>query len=301
MEEDATARGKALREANERIALLEKNIKELQRLLELKNLALAEMQKRAEGIQTGPRELSADPEAIQRRLQPDHIAEGESETSPSLSSISAQANSPEETPATQTAGSEPVELAKPARSVNMTHEAGLSNAKANTRGKVSFFDDLMANFEYLGGALVLLLTGIVGVSMVRGSRSSSVFDFQDDNRAGAPAHQPQESADRSAVRSEANAAGSTDVPELAPDVKPDLPSISLTMADAPLGATAKPQLAEPEPERGAHWYEIVTKLDLARAYQEMGDKESARQILQEVVQEGNERQRKHASAVLKTL
>ena len=77
------------------------------------------MQKRAEGIQTGPRELSADPEAIQRRLQPDHIAEGESETSPQLSSISAQANSPEETPARKRRGSEPVELAKPARSVNI--------------------------------------------------------------------------------------------------------------------------------------------------------------------------------------
>ena len=301
MEEDAIARDRALLEANERIALLEKNIKELQGLLELKNLALAEMQKRAESIQTGPRDLLADPEAIQHRLQPDHIAEGGSEPLPQLSSINAQANSPEETPAAQTARSEPVELAKPARSVNTTHEAGLSNAKASTRGKVSFFDDLMANFEYLGGALVLLLTGIVGVSMVRGSRSSSIFDFEDDGRAGVPAHQPQESADSSVVRSEANAVGNTDVPALAPDVKTDLLSVSLTTVEARLGTTAKPQLAEPEPERDAHWYEIVTKLDLARAYQEMGDKESARQILQEVVQEGNERQREHASAVLKTL
>ena len=99
MEEDAIAKGRALREANERIALLEKNIKELQGLLELKNLALAEMQKRAESIQTGPRDLLADPEAIQHRLQPDHIAEGGSEPLPQLSSINAQANSPEETPA----------------------------------------------------------------------------------------------------------------------------------------------------------------------------------------------------------
>jgi len=103
------------------------------------------------------------------------------------------------------------------------------------------------------------------------------------------------------VRSEANAVGNTDVPALAPDVKTDLLSVSLTTVEARLGTIAKPQLAEPEPERDAHWYEIVTKLDLARAYQEMGDKESARQILQEVVQEGNERQREHASAVLKTL
>ena len=39
MEEDIITKSRALREANERIALLEKNIKELQQLLELKNAA----------------------------------------------------------------------------------------------------------------------------------------------------------------------------------------------------------------------------------------------------------------------
>ena len=44
MEEDAVAKSRSLSEANERIALLEKNIKELQHLLALKNLALADTQ-----------------------------------------------------------------------------------------------------------------------------------------------------------------------------------------------------------------------------------------------------------------
>ena len=36
----------------------------------------------------------------------------------------------------------------------------------------------------------------------------------------------------------------------------------------------------------AHWEEVNTKLDLAKAYEEMGDLEGARELLQEVVGEG---------------
>ena len=37
--------------------------------------------------------------------------------------------------------------------------------------------------------------------------------------------------------------------------------------------------------RGTPWHEIVNKIDLARAYQEMGDRNAARQVLQEVMRE----------------
>jgi pilus assembly protein FimV len=47
------------------------------------------------------------------------------------------------------------------------------------------------------------------------------------------------------------------------------------------------------------WDEIATKLDLARAYIEMGDKESAKGILEEVVGEGNEEQRAEAGELLR--
>ena len=48
MEENAIAREKALNEINERIALLEKNIKQLRHLLELKSPTMAEAQEQAE-------------------------------------------------------------------------------------------------------------------------------------------------------------------------------------------------------------------------------------------------------------
>jgi pilus assembly protein FimV len=49
------------------------------------------------------------------------------------------------------------------------------------------------------------------------------------------------------------------------------------------------------------WHDAATKLDLAKAYQEMGDVEGAREILQEVMQEGDEQQKKEAQTFLAKL
>ncbi|MEW8385075.1 MAG: FimV/HubP family polar landmark protein, partial [Candidatus Thiodiazotropha taylori] len=47
--------------------------------------------------------------------------------------------------------------------------------------------------------------------------------------------------------------------------------------------------------------EITTKLDLARAYIDMGDNEGAKSILEEVVGEGSENQQKEAQELLSNL
>jgi pilus assembly protein FimV len=47
--------------------------------------------------------------------------------------------------------------------------------------------------------------------------------------------------------------------------------------------------------------EVATKLDLARAYLEMGDKEGAREILQEVLNEGNDKQQGDARSMIASL
>jgi len=49
------------------------------------------------------------------------------------------------------------------------------------------------------------------------------------------------------------------------------------------------------------WDENATKLDLARAYVEMGDSDSAKGILEEVVDEGNDEQRGEAAQILRAL
>jgi FimV-like protein len=49
------------------------------------------------------------------------------------------------------------------------------------------------------------------------------------------------------------------------------------------------------------WHDAATKLDLAKAYQEMGDVEGAREILQEVLHEGDDQQKIEAQALLAKL
>ena len=49
------------------------------------------------------------------------------------------------------------------------------------------------------------------------------------------------------------------------------------------------------------WHDAATKLDLAKAYQEMGDVEGAREILQEVLHEGDDQQKAEAQGLLAKL
>jgi len=51
----------------------------------------------------------------------------------------------------------------------------------------------------------------------------------------------------------------------------------------------------------AKWQEVATKLDLAKAYQEMGDKDGARELLNEVVKEGDAAQKSQAEQMLSGL
>ncbi len=50
-----------------------------------------------------------------------------------------------------------------------------------------------------------------------------------------------------------------------------------------------------------HWQEVATKLDLAKAYQEMGDASGAREIIEEVLREGDDEQRQAAQTLLSQL
>jgi pilus assembly protein FimV len=49
------------------------------------------------------------------------------------------------------------------------------------------------------------------------------------------------------------------------------------------------------------WQEVATKLDLAKAYEEMGDKDGARELLKEVVKEGDTAQQQQAQTMLQAL
>ena len=74
----------------------------------------------------------------------------------------------------------------------------------------------------------------------------------------------------------------------------DLSAISLdlgTPGEAPAAASG----GDPK------WQEVATKLDLAKAYEEMGDKDGARELLNEVVREGDAAQQGQAKQMLAKL
>lgn len=85
--------------------------------------------------------------------------------------------------------------------------------------------------------------------------------------------------------------------ELKEELAPEVPSAAETALagfglESPASAEAPTEI---DPEV---WEETNTKLDLARAYLEMGDQEGAREILQEVLADGDSRQKDEARKLL---
>jgi pilus assembly protein FimV len=75
----------------------------------------------------------------------------------------------------------------------------------------------------------------------------------------------------------------------------DLSAISLDLGMPGEAAPAGDAQADPK------WQEVATKLDLAKAYEEMGDKDGARELLNEVLREGDAAQQGQANQLLAKL
>jgi pilus assembly protein FimV len=73
--------------------------------------------------------------------------------------------------------------------------------------------------------------------------------------------------------------------------------LDLGALDLDLGAPAGGGPAASDPK----WQEVATKLDLAKAYEEMGDKDGARELLNEVLREGDAAQKGQAKQMLSNL
>ncbi|MGH8672924.1 MAG: FimV/HubP family polar landmark protein, partial [Burkholderiales bacterium] len=73
----------------------------------------------------------------------------------------------------------------------------------------------------------------------------------------------------------------------------DLSTISLDLGGPGSGAPA--ESSDPR------WQEVATKLDLAKAYQGMGDKEGAKELLNEVIAQGDTAQQNEAKQMLAAL
>jgi len=82
------------------------------------------------------------------------------------------------------------------------------------------------------------------------------------------------------------------------DVGDSLATEDRTAATARLARSSNMELSELEPVTMS---EVGTKLDLARAYMDMGDPDGARSILEEVVEEGNMSQKQEAQRLLESV
>jgi pilus assembly protein FimV len=88
------------------------------------------------------------------------------------------------------------------------------------------------------------------------------------------------------------------------DFKPEAPKAPGSSQGMDLSAISF-DLGKPVGGEGAPvnvgWQEVATKLDLAKAYQEMGDKDGARELLNEVLKEGDAAQQQQAQTMLAAL
>ena len=80
---------------------------------------------------------------------------------------------------------------------------------------------------------------------------------------------------------------------------PQAPALDLSAISLDLGAPGAGNGSGGAPD--ARWQEVATKLDLAKAYGEMGDKDGARELLKEVIKEGDAAQQQQAQTMLQTL
>ena len=78
-----------------------------------------------------------------------------------------------------------------------------------------------------------------------------------------------------------------------------IPAMDLSSISLDLGSTGEAGGAASSND--PKWQEVATKLDLAKAYEEMGDKDGARELLGEVMKDGDATQKGQAEQLLTKL
>ncbi len=167
MQENAIAREKELNEANERIALLEKNIKELQHLLELESPTLAVPPVESPKVE----QPSVEGEEPSPPTEPPSVVEDEP--------------IPKAAPPSPPVKPAPVLVEEPPLLDGLMESIG------------TIIDSMMENIEYVGAALLLLLMGIFGASAIRRRKEASIDDDLDVDEISSTPDSPLPSEPRS--------------------------------------------------------------------------------------------------------
>jgi pilus assembly protein FimV len=90
-----------------------------------------------------------------------------------------------------------------------------------------------------------------------------------------------------------------DIGDAAKPAGSSAPSVDLSDISLDLGSVGEPSASADG--SNPKWQEVATKLDLAKAYEEMGDKDGARELLGEVIKDGDSSQKGQAEELLAKL
>ena len=250
---------------------------------------------------------------------------------------------------------EPVAVAKPMRIASRSVQSPDQGNGSSGRARRPALADLAMDLKFVGGALVLLLTGMVGVSIARrqkaarnparenvasavlgsssalealpvtttatlnrethatlpgGAEATTEVEIPPNTSDGRTELNPRfsgGSGDKAAegqqsekMKSRPPSSGSSG--NVSPRSRASWPvERPLGGIDLNKGARSTDDVRRPLLERGMRSREILSQLDLARAYQEMGDKDAARQVLRDVIRDGDAVQRESARRILTNL
>ncbi|MBL79211.1 MAG: hypothetical protein CMH70_04140 [Nitrosomonadaceae bacterium] len=295
LEDSAIAKEKALNEANKNLAILEKNIKKLQQLLELRSAGISEVDTSVE---------NASKMATGAKVSPTITHETVVNSSQSMQN--------------NTGLSRPIEKNLDViDTMNDGHEVSSSKVGANSLliKKEDFptsigaiINNLIENIVYVGVALLLFLIVIFAIK----DRKKKIINNESDPEVSARGTEKDhkniedivisdtlvsdniKDIDNSGFSDGLQAEETTANPVLSEE---DLSDINLNIAGSSSAEIIASQLAK----KSEKWHEIATKIDLARAYQEMGDNESVKEVIQEILKYGDAEQRKAAKNILENL
>ena len=294
LEDSAISKAKELNEANENIAILEKNIEKLRQLLELKNAGISELQTPAEDTSNAATEIRSPPVITEESV------------------LDNMGSAKEDKDSSGYVGEEPgADL--PAAGTDMPNDKVVApppvkNPPLIIAEKVPMIDSLIENIEYVGAALILLLIGLLAMK----KEKKEVVNSDTTPRADSSNSEKNNDSDDVVILdslvsddtkdndTSINFSGVSESEEATPTpVLPekDLADINLNIDDS---VTTESVGVKPV-EKSGRWHEIATKIDLARAYQEMGDSDHAKEALQEVLKDGDIEQQKSAKIILDRL
>ncbi|MAW33049.1 MAG: hypothetical protein CMK56_01415 [Proteobacteria bacterium] len=264
LEEELVAKDNAVKDANARLAKLEKTIQDLKGLIQIENGSLSDS---TQPVDAGNSDKKSEEGAIS-----EEEAEGKRETTLKQTFL---------------------------KLTNMSIEEVLSTGSMKFLKDHAVYEKLSS--EKLGQKILSLPFYLVLIFLLLVIMASGLLIYRGIStakKANSPRGKGKKNNGKAETKNVRVVSDNlpTNKSSSISEQKPasDLSGIDLDLESASDGESG----AQME---GSKWYEVQTKFDLAKAYQEMGDRDGALQILMEVIAEGDEDQKAAAKQTISEL